>query len=132
VALVQHVSAAAGSRRPRGSVVTLRVGCRCPIGSPAVPKGTLPRYTIPTFAGDTIAAARRWIVDKTLFLTEHIGELRAGDANSLYKNYRITKQDPHAGTALSLGVMVHDLAGTPGFKPTPLIVWAHQTRDSRS
>jgi hypothetical protein len=131
VAVVQDMYPSAGRRLRDGSAVSLRVGCECPIGSPAVPVGTLPRYLIPDFTGKTIAKVRRWIARKSLFLTEHIGSLRAGDADSLYENYRIARQRPQPGTALSLGVVVHDVPGSPGFRPTPLVVWAHQPRRSQ-
>lgn len=126
VAVVQHMYPSAGRRLRDGSFVRLRVGCECAIGSPAVPVGTLPRYSVPDFDGRTIGAVRRWIARKALFVTEHIGPLRAGNADSLYENYRIARQHPRPGTALSLGIVVHDVPGTPGFRSTPLVVWAHQ------
>lgn len=131
LALVQQISPAVGSRLPRGSIVSLHVGCRCSLGSPAVPVGTLPQYTVPDFAGKSIAAVRRWIAHKTLYLNEHLGPLRAGNAASLYRNYRITNQYPRPGTTLSLGVTTDDASGTPGtFTATPLSVRAYPPRSA--
>jgi beta-lactam-binding protein with PASTA domain len=115
LALVQQLSPAAGSRLPRGSVVRLDVGCSCAAASPSVPARTLPRYTVPDFAGQSVSLVRRWIANKTLYLNEHVGPLRAGDAGSLYRNYTITKQYPRPGTTLSLGV--RDVSGTSGGCP---------------
>jgi hypothetical protein len=131
LALVQQISPAADSRLPRGSVVRLAVGCPCGAASPGVPVGTLPQYTIPGFAGWSIPLVRRWIADKTLYLDEHIGPLRAANAGSLYRNYTITKQNPRPGTTLSLGFGTRAASGASGtFTATPLSVWARQPRSA--
>jgi hypothetical protein len=127
LAMVQHVAPATGTRVAPGSTVTIRIGCRCGVGSPGVPVGRLPRYDVPNFVGERIAAASRWIAHKTLYITEHIGPLEAGDARSLSANYRITTQHPRPGTMITLGTGTHDANRTSGtFTPTPLTIWATQ------
>jgi hypothetical protein len=104
------------------------VGCTgCGLASPAVPVGTLPRYTVPDFVGKRIAAASRWVAHKTLYFTERIGPLEAGDAGSLFANYRITAQYPPPGTRIALGIGTHNADRTSGtFTPTPLTISADQ------
>jgi hypothetical protein len=125
VAEVLEISPHPNARRPRGSIVTVHAGCECMLGSPAVPVGRLPRYRIPDFAHNPVGAAQRWIDRKTLYLTEHIGPLDAGDASSLYGNYRIHRQQPRPGRLLSLGIGTYNVARTSGTF-MPLTVWADQ------
>jgi hypothetical protein len=128
LALVQQVTPRAGSRLTRGSIVTIHVGCTsCVLGSPGVPVGALPHYTIPSLVGKRVSAARRWIAHKTLYLTEHVGPLKAGNASSLFANYLITAQRPRPGRRLTLGIGTRNSSGGSGsFAPTPLTVWATQ------
>lgn len=129
LALVESMTPHSGRSVLRGSVVTLNVGCGCSLGSPGVPVGTLPRYTVPDFLGKPIRAANRWMAGKILYLTEHVGPLRAGSAANLYGNYRITAQQPSAGTLLSLGLRRMDPNGySGGFLPTPLVIWVQRHR----
>jgi hypothetical protein len=125
---VERVTPRAGTRLARGSIVTFRFGCPgCGLASPAVPTGTLPRYTVPNFIGQSIAAASRWVAHKTLYFTERLGRLKAGDAPILFENYRITAQHPAPGTRIALGTGTHNAAGTSGtFTPTPLTITADQ------
>jgi hypothetical protein len=113
-----------GVKVRRGSVVTLHSGCCSGLGSPAVPNGPLPAYVVPSFVGTRADRAAAWVRGKTVYFEAHLGRLRAGGAASLFANYRVTRQDPAAGTAIKLGVS----ATSPGgFLPTPLAIWATQT-----
>ncbi len=116
-----------GRGRPAAGHVTKRLVEECALASPAVPVGPLPRYTVPDFVGKPIAAASRWVAQKTLYFTERLGPLKAGDAPTLFANYRITAQHPAPGTRIVLGIGTHNAAGTSGtFTPTPLTITADQ------
>jgi hypothetical protein len=112
-----------------GANVGLELGCPgCLVESPAVPTH-LPRYRVPRFVGLSVIDARRWVAHKALYFVARVGSLRGGDAPSLLDNYRVSRQRPHAGAGLRLGIGTSCCGGTAGsFKPTPLVVWGAQIR----
>jgi hypothetical protein len=125
---IEQVSPSAGQSVQAGSTVSLTVGCTgCAAGSPGVPR-RLPSYRVPNFVGKRVSALSRWIEQKTLYVTEHFGPLRAADAAQLYGNYRIVRQHPAPGTMLRLGVGDRTSATSGTFVPTPLSVWLTQNR----
>lgn len=128
VGYVIAVSPAPGTRLRRGASVTLRVGCRCKGGSPAVPRH-LPRYRVPNFRRRLVSGVQQWLRDKVLYERAHLGPLNGGKAPTLYENYRVTRQRPAPGAWLQLG---HGTGqGSSGeFGPTPLEFWAKQTTRS--
>jgi hypothetical protein len=92
IALVEHMSPAIGRRVSPGAVVRLEVARpACAIGSPGVPVGTLPRYTVPSSVGDQVCAAQHWVAHKTLYFTEHVGPLGAGSAKRLDATDRLAR-----------------------------------------
>jgi hypothetical protein len=123
-----HVVAAtpsAGQRVDVGDVVSLALGCSgCVAGSPSVPVH-MPRYRVPAFIGRTVERPHRWVVHKELFYAFHLGRLVAGNASTLFGNYRVTRQSPRPGRELALGRGTRCCHGTGGtFRPTPLAMWA--------
>ncbi len=111
----------AGQRVPAGSVVSLTLGCpRCGAGSPGVPRH-MPHYVVPNFLGRRLDAAYQWVRHKQLFYVFRLGRLTAGNARSLFADYRIVAQTPLAGRSLALGRKTKH-----AFTPTPLTVTAKQ------
>lgn len=121
-------SPAAGQAVSPSTVVHLKFGCPgCGAGSPSVPRH-MPTYLVPRFIGQKLAAAWQWVRHKQLYFIAYLGKLTAGNAPSLFDNYRVIRQKPPAGTRLKLGKARRCCHGNGGsFKPTPLTVWTTQT-----
>jgi hypothetical protein len=131
--LAVKISPRPGHRVARDSTVTLTLGCpTCGLGSPAVPIH-MPKYRVPEFVGHRASAASAWVNGKTLYFAVHLGPLIGGNAHHLYGNYEVTRQEPTAGTLLTLGQGTSSPGGSSGtFLPTPLTVWGTQARPPTS
>jgi len=116
----------AGTRVPAGSTVRL-VGRGAPIVSnPVIMPGPLPSAIVPQIAGRRASVALTWVERHKLEFAAHLGPLQAGDAPTLFANYRITRQDPRPGKRLALGTDRILTKRTAGISLTPLTVWARQ------
>jgi beta-lactam-binding protein with PASTA domain len=103
-----------GARVRARSVVALRSGViPCPLPRPDVPAGPAPSFTVPSFVGHTAALAIAWASSNHLHWRVSLGSLRGGSAATLPANFRVTKQEPAAGSSLKRG-------------PAPLVVSARQ------
>ncbi len=113
-----------GARHVRsGSVVTLRLRRRlCSVGSPGVPIGRLPSAKVPLFVGRPIATAVAWADRHNLYWqVDQLPPITAGNAPDLIDNYRVSSQQPSAGSILAFGIAKG--GGNQGsFTPTPLIL----------
>jgi hypothetical protein len=95
----------AGQRTQLGSTVTLRTAPPpCPIGSPSVLKGN-PVRTLPSFIGQSLPAALRWLDRRDLLWTVAVPRLSGGQARTLFANYVIGRQRPAAGARLRTGTL---------------------------
>ena len=117
-----QVTPAAGQDVARDSVVTVRLGYPCCAPSIAAPVKQ-PSYRVPNFRGLLASAAEAWVENKTLAFDGRLGRLRGGTAAALFENYRVTRQQPAAGTKLRF-------TGRPGAggvrEITPLSIWGTQ------
>jgi hypothetical protein len=129
---VVSLTPAVGKRVNAGAVVAVTLGCPgCAAASPGVPI-PLPRYRVPAFVRRTLQSAYRWVAHRQLYYEFHLGRLTAGNAASLFGNYRVTRQKPDPGRELTLGRGTRCCHGTGGtFRPTPLVVWATAQTDRR-
>ena len=115
----------AGKRVARGSVVTLYLSFG--MGRFAVPMGRLPSYVVPKLRGGPVSTAYGWARNKRLVFRAYLGPLKAGNARSLFANYRVVRQRPAAGVRLTLGERGRTAAGKrASFRLTPLTVWGAQ------
>jgi PASTA domain len=118
---VVTVDPSAGALVSAESAVTLGIGAYpfYLLGSPVVPI-PLPTYTVPDFASSYVSAPAEGAVGRVGF-TVYLGRLTAADAPHLYENYRVVRQEPSPGAALSV---VERIFG--GVRLTPLRVWGEQ------
>jgi hypothetical protein len=73
-----------------------------------------------------VSDVQRWVGDKRLAFKAYLAPLTADNGLGFLANYRVTRQQPVAGSRLTLG---HRASGTRGritFRVTPLTVWGRQ------
>jgi hypothetical protein len=117
---VQSMTPASGQLVKAGSIVTLILRCQCRRGT--IRGKRRPAYRVPDFRRRRASVAYNWVRSKIVFLIAHLGPLQAGDAPTLFANYRINRQSPKPGTILRVS--------TPDGRTTPLTIWATQGRRS--
>jgi hypothetical protein len=113
----------AGHAVRRGSVVTLTLGCpRCGAGSFGSPV-VQPSYRVPNFVGQPVSVAYGWVRQRVLVFDAELAPLDAGEAPTLFANYRVARQSPPPGTMLKW------TSGNQLF--TPLSISGTQARHQR-
>lgn len=106
-----------GRSIPRDSTVVLETKIPpCALASPAHPMHLPGPYRVPSFLGQPLSVAVRWIAAHKLLWAAKIPSLRNGIAASLYANYLVTAQKPQPNTRLTTGA--HAPGG--GWRSTPL------------
>jgi hypothetical protein len=68
---------------------------------------------------EAVVGSDRWVEERHLSWAATIPPRKAGDAPSLYANYKIISQKPRPGARLTVGVGV---GGGGGWFPTPFRV----------